>query len=56
MPIIGGALIESSVPAVIPAISAVLVLSGAVVMACGRNLPPRRELDQLTPSRLLAPE
>ena len=55
MPIIGGALIESSTPAVIPAISAALVLAGAVVMACGRNLPPQRELDQLTPSRLLAP-
>jgi MFS family permease len=53
MPIIGGALIESSTPAVIPAISSVLVLLGAVVMACGRNLRPQRELDQLTPSQLL---
>jgi len=53
MPIIGGALIESRVPAVIPAVSAALVLLGAVVMACGRNLAPGRELDQLTPSALL---
>jgi MFS family permease len=54
MPIIGGALIDTSVPAVIPLVSAALVLLGAVVMACGRNLPPRRDLQELSPSRLLA--
>jgi len=52
MPIIGGALIGSSVPTLIPAISAVLVLLGAVTMACGKNFPPRRDLEELTPSRL----
>lgn len=52
MPIIGGALIGSSMPALIPAVSAVLVLLGAVTMACGRNFPPRRDLEELAPSRL----
>jgi MFS family permease len=56
MPIIGGALIGSSVPSVIPLISAVLVLLGAVVMACGRNLAPGRELEELAPSKLLTRE
>jgi MFS family permease len=55
MPLIGGALIESRTPAVLPVISAVLVLLGAVVMACGRNLRPRTELDELSPSQLLNP-
>lgn len=54
MPIIGGALIDTSSPAVIPVISAVLVLLGAVVMACGKKLAPRRDLEELAPSRLLA--
>lgn len=53
MPIIGGALIESGTPAVIPVISAALVLCGAVVMACGKKFPPRRDLDELAPSRIL---
>ncbi|MGH3435102.1 MAG: MFS transporter [Sciscionella sp.] len=53
MPIIGGALIDTSIPTVIPMVSAVLVLLGAVVIACGRNYPPRRELEELTPSRLV---
>jgi MFS family permease len=52
MPIIGGVLIGSTVPTVIPMISAVLVLLGGVVMACGRNFPPRRDLEELAPSRL----
>lgn len=54
MPVIGGALIESGSPAVIPVISAVLVALGAVVMICGRNYPPRRDLEELAPSRILA--
>jgi hypothetical protein len=32
------------------------VLLGAVVMACGRNLAPRRELEELAPSKLLTRE
>jgi MFS family permease len=56
MPIIGGALIDTSVPAVIPVISAVLVLLGAVVMACGKKFQPRRDLEELAPSRLLRQE
>jgi len=56
MPIIGGALIDTSAPAVIPVISAVLVLLGAVVMACGKKFQPRRDLEELAPSRLLTQE
>ena len=52
MPVIGGALIDSAVPRVIPVISAAIVLAGAVVMSFGRNLPPRRELEVLAPSLL----
>lgn len=54
MPIIGGALIDSRAASVIPLISAVLVLAGAVVMACGKNFPPGRELEELSPSKLLS--
>lgn len=54
MPVIGGALIDSGTPAVIPVISAVLVLLGAVVMACGKKHPPRRDLEELAPSRILS--
>lgn len=53
MPVIGGALIESSAPAVIPVISAVLVALGAVVMLGGKKYPPRRDLEELAPSRIL---
>lgn len=53
MPIIGGALIGSGAPEVIPMISAALVLLGAVTIACGKNFAPRRDLDELSPSRLL---
>lgn len=53
MPIIGGALIDSTVPTVIPVISAVLVLLGAATIASGKNFPPRRDLDELSPSTLL---
>ena len=56
MPIIGGALIDTSTPAAIPVISAVLVLLGAVVMACGKKFPPRLDLEELAPSRLLKQE
>lgn len=54
MPIIGGALIETSVPQIIPIVSAVLVFIGAIVVACGRNFPPNRDLDELSPSEILA--
>lgn len=50
MPIIGGILIESSHPMVIPLIGAGLVLCGAIAVSCGRNFPPGRELDELSPS------
>jgi MFS family permease len=56
MPIIGGALIDTSAPAAIPVISAVLVLLGAVVMTCGKKFPPRLDLEELAPSRLLTEE
>jgi AAHS family cis,cis-muconate transporter-like MFS transporter len=54
MPIIGGALIESSIPTVIPMVAAALVFLGATVVACGKNFPPRHDLEELSPSRLLA--
>ncbi|MEV4603927.1 MFS transporter [Amycolatopsis sp. NPDC049253] len=54
MPIIGGALIDSAVPTAIPLISAALVLIGAAVMACGKSFAPRRDLDELSPSKLLS--
>lgn len=53
MPIIGGALIGSSVPTLIPAISALLVLLGAVIMACGKNFRPRADLEELSPSQIV---
>jgi MFS family permease len=56
MPIIGGALIDTRAPTAIPVISAALVLLGAVVMACGKKFPPRLDLEELAPSRLLAKE
>ncbi|WIX75474.1 MFS transporter [Amycolatopsis carbonis] len=54
MPIIGGALIDSAMPTAIPLISAALVLIGAGVMACGKSFAPRRDLDELSPSKLLS--
>jgi MFS family permease len=54
MPIIGGALIESSFPRVLPGIAAALVLLGGVAMIAGRNIPPRHDLEETSPSQLPA--